>query len=133
MNRMWKEYNPNPKARHTDDCVVRALTILLDCGWDEAYLKLATAGYELKTMPTTNYTWESLLKKEGFVKRILPDTCPDCYTVKKFCEEHKDGFYLLATGSHVVTVVDGDYCDTWDSGDEIITYYFEDNEAEENE
>ena len=126
---MWKEYNPNPKGRHTDDCVVRALTILLDCDWDTAYLKLATTGYELKTMPTTNYTWETLLKHEGFTKRILPDTCPDCYTVKDFCEEHKEGFYLIATGSHVITVVDGDYCDTWDSGDETITYYFEDNEA----
>ena len=38
--------------------------------------------------------------------------------------DNPEGKYLLATGTHVVTVIDGDYYDTWDSGDEIPIYYF---------
>lgn len=26
-------YNPNPKGNHIGDCVIRALTIALDCNW----------------------------------------------------------------------------------------------------
>lgn len=127
---MYKEYNPNPKRRHTDDCVVRALTLVTNEDWDAVYSKLASIGYELKTMPTTNYTWETYLRRKGFAKKLLPDKCPDCYTVSDFCAEHPQGLYLLATGSHVIAVISGDYYDTWDSGDEIPAYYFEQKKEE---
>jgi hypothetical protein len=65
------------------------------------------------------------LKRQGYKQESLPNACPDCYTVSDFCNEHKQGKYLLATGSHVIAVKDGDYYDTWDSGDEIPVYYFE--------
>ena len=122
-------YNPNPGKDFTIDCVVRAISKLFDFDWDTAYLRLAVQGFEDKSMPTADKVWGHYLHRNGYRRHIIPDTCPDCYTVKDFCEEHKEGFYLIATGSHVITVVDGDYCDTWDSGDETITYYFEDNEA----
>lgn len=128
---MYKEYNPNPKRRQTDDCVVRALTLITNEDWDAVYSKLAAIGYELKTMPTTNYTWETYLRRKGFIKRLLPDKCPDCYTVSDFCAEHPQGQYLLATGFHVIAVISGDYYDTWDSGDEIPAYYFEQDKKKE--
>lgn len=54
----------------------------------------------------------------------MAETCPDCYTVQDFCEEYSEGTYLVAIGDHVVTVIDGDYYDAWDSGNEIpISYY----------
>ena len=34
------------------------------------------------------------------------------------------GRYILATGEHVVAIENGDYYDTWDSGDEIPIYYW---------
>lgn len=34
------------------------------------------------------------------------------------------GTYILALSGHVVTVVDGDWYDTWDSGGEIPIYYW---------
>ena len=61
---------------------------------------------------------------QGYNRYVIPNTCPDCYSVKQFCEEHPHGKYLLATGTHVVTCIDGDYYDTWNSGDEIPIYYF---------
>ena len=61
---------------------------------------------------------------KGYTKAIIPDMCPYCYRVKKFCQDYPEGRYLLAIGTHVVTVIDGNYYDTWDSGEEIPIYYF---------
>ena len=54
----------------------------------------------------------------------MPEECPVCYTVEDFCREYPEGTYILATGTHVVTVIDGDYYDTWESGSEPIIYYW---------
>lgn len=51
-------------------------------------------------------------------------------TVKDFCKENPIGTYILAISGHVVAVIDGDYFDTWDSGEEIPIYYWKkENEA----
>lgn len=125
----WIYYNPNPKANYVGDCVIRALTLACKQTWDKTYLQVASQGYILKDMPSSNTIWGIYLKHKGFKRYIIPDTCPDCYTVSNFCYDHPEGLFVLATGTHVVTVIDGDYYDTWDSGSEIPIYYFkkEDN------
>ena len=121
---MWIEANPNPVNNLTDDCVIRAISIILDADWlwvfDEL-CEIARAAYDIQI---SNNVWPKLLKREGFNRYILPDTCPDCYTVRRFCRENQNGQFILATGSHVIAVIDGDYYDTWDSGDEVPIYYF---------
>lgn len=121
---MFIEYNPNPKAKRVDDCVIRAITKILDIDWDTAFLGVVIVAYAEKNMPSINDIWGKYLLSKGFTKHIIPNTCPHCYTVREFTEEHKEGAYILATGSHVIAVVDGDYYDTWDSGDEVPIYYF---------
>ena len=122
---MYVEYNPNPDKKLVGDCVVRAIAKLLNKDWDYVYVQLSMEGYRLKDMPTANHVWGRYLLDKGYTKGIIPDTCPECMTVKQFSDEHRQGAYLLATGTHVVTVVDGDYYDTWDSGDEVPVYFFE--------
>ena len=56
---------------------------------------------------------------------MLPRNCPDCYRVKDFCCNNPYGKFIVATGDHVVAVIDGNYYDAWDSGNEILSYYFE--------
>lgn len=107
------------------DCSVRAISKALGLGWDEAYIKTTIAGLNMCDMPSSNSVWGAVLRKEGYRRKNLPDTCPDCYTVEDFCEDHPQGTYVIGTGTHVVTAIDGDYFDAWDSGKEIPTYYWE--------
>ena len=75
-------------------------------------------------MPSSNAVWGSFLQKIGYVRKIIPNTCPECYTVKEFCMDNSRGKFLLATGTHVIAVINGNYYDTWDSGNEIPIYYW---------
>lgn len=120
----WVYYNPNPSANLVGDCVVRALSLALDRSWDSVYIDISSQGYAMHDMPSSNAVWGAFLKKEGFKRYIIPNECPDCYTVEDFCVDNPRGVYVLATGTHAVCVMNGSYYDTWDSGREIPIYYF---------
>lgn len=127
---MFAKYNPNPEAYRTDDCTIRALTKAFNVSWDEAYDALAEHGRELGDMMHKNWVWGDLLIEKGYSRYALPNTCPRCYTVADFAKDHPIGTYILGTGEHVVAVVDGDWYDTWDSGDEVpIIYYWRNNDG----
>lgn len=121
----YVNYNPNPKGNNVGDCVIRALTMALQMNWPAAYVKLALQGLKMADMPSSNHVWGSMLTQNGFKRYALPNECPDCYSVRQFAEDHSIGTYVLATGTHVTTVINGDYYDSWDSGDEVPAYYFE--------
>ena len=112
-------FNPNPSGKRIGDCVVRAIAKLTEQSWDDTYIDIALKGYELADMPSSNAVWAAVLRQRGFRRFIISDECPDCYTVRDFCIDFPRGAFLLATGSHVVTVIDGDYYDAWDSGSEV--------------
>lgn len=122
---MWINYNPNPVARNVGDCSVRALTKALGVDWGTAYALICKNGYAMGDMPSSDAVWGSVLRQHGFEKRLVPNSCPDCYTVKDFSEEHPEGLFVLGLGGHVVTMIDSRYYDSWDSGNEIVVYYWE--------
>lgn len=121
---MWRYYNPNPESRQTGDCTLRALTLALGDDWDMAYARTVAMGYIIKDMQDCNAVWGAVLHRHGFHRYIIPDDLPDNYTVRDFCRDHPRGVYVLALSGHVVTVIDGDYYDTWDSGGKIPLYYW---------
>lgn len=118
------EYNPNPKHLRVGDCTVRAISKATDKDWDSAFAGLVAKAYDLKDMPSANNVWGSYLRDQGFSRAIMPDTCPDCYTVREFAQDHPVGVYILALKSHVVAVVDGNWYDSWNSADECPLYYW---------
>lgn len=119
---MYRFYNPNPKGKLVGDCSVRAISIALNQSWEKTYNDICALGFDLYDMPSSNSVWGTYLQDNGLVRQIIPDSCPECYSIREFCHDHKNGLYILCTGSHVVTAIDGDYYDTWDSGDEVPVY-----------
>lgn len=117
--------NPNPAKRIVGDCVIRGISIVKDQPWLRTYDHICDSGRQMFDMPSSNSVWNSYLIRSKFSKATLPNTCPDCYTIIDFCNDHPHGEYLVATGTHVVAVIDGNYYDTWDSGDEVPIYYYE--------
>ena len=129
---MWVEYLNNPVGRKVGDCAVRAVAKALDMGWEAAYIALTINGLQMGDMPSSNVVSGSVLRMHGFRRMTLPDTCPDCYTVEDFCEDHpeEEETYVLYCGGHVVTAIGGNYFDSWDSGSEVVQYvwYRKENE-----
>lgn len=121
---MWVRYNANPDGRNVGDCTIRAISLALGQSWEQTYVELALEGFMMGDMPSANHVWGAYLRRNGFQRRILPDTCPDCYTVADFAQDHPSGTYLLALDGHVVCLIDGDWYDTWDSGGKIPLYYW---------
>ena len=121
---MWIYANPNPCRQEEPDCVVRAISVATGMTWDKVHNDLCDLSGLLCTMPSVNWLWGKYLTSIGFDRFILPDTCPDCMRVKRFCEAYPDGTFVAGTGSHAVAIIDGDYYDTWNSGDEVLTFFY---------
>lgn len=121
---MYIKRNPNPNGSYVGDCVIRSISIATGQDWEHVYVGLAIQGFMLSDMPSSNHVWGSYLRNLGFKRYAIPNTCPDCYTVKDFCLDNPKGTFILATGSHVVAAIDGNYYDTWDSGEEVPIYFW---------
>ena len=122
---MYIESNKNPLNKRVGDCVIRAISTTENTDWDDTFLDLMLKSFEMKDIPSSNYVWSAFLKDLGYSRYVIPNTCPNCYTIRDFANENPVGTFILATGTHVVAVKDGNYFDTWDSGDEVPIYYFE--------
>lgn len=121
---MYKYYNPNPTHQSNTDCVIRAISKLMNKTWDEVYILICLQGFIIHDMPSTNRVWGRFLYNNGYRRYLIPDTCPSCYTVKDFCVDHPYGKYLLALDGHVIAAVDGEYFDTTDTGHEVPIFYW---------
>lgn len=122
---MWEYYNPNPAGRSVGDCAVRAVARALNLDWETAYTIIASAGFDMCDMPSSDAVWGSVLRKHGFVRKSIPDGCPNCYTADDFCSVHLNGTYVLGFGGHTATAVDGVLYDSWDSSKSIPQFYWE--------
>ena len=121
---MWRPYNNNPIARRASDCSARAVALALDTDWETAYAEIASSGFMMCDVPSSNAVWGAVLRKHGFKRHAIPNTCPDCYTAADFVLEHPNGIYVLGFGNHVATAVDGVVFDSWNSTGEIPQYYW---------
>ena len=126
---MYIDFNPNPLGLITDDCAVRAVAKALDVSWDMAYMMLAMNGMKMGFLINHNAVIASVLRSNGFRRANIPNTCPDCFTIKDFAELNPNGVFVLGTGSHVVTVDGGDVYDAWNSLSEIPVYVWYENVA----
>lgn len=121
---MWINCNPNPKRKNVPDCVIRALVIALNKSWYDVHDELCELSREECSVTCDDNVWGRYLYQMGFEPFLLPGTCPSCITIKRFCIMYPHGTYIIGTGSHAVAVIDGNYYDSWDSGNEIPSFFW---------
>lgn len=121
---MWIKCNINPLGKDVGDCVVRAVGIATDRTWHSVYDDLCDTGHRECDMPNSDPVWGKYLFQQGFDPFILQQRCPKCLTVEQFCKVYPRGVYIIGTGSHSVCVIDGDYWDSWDSGQTVASFFW---------
>lgn len=121
---MYEYYNPNPFGKNVSDCVVRAISKALNQSWEDTYIELALQGYIMGDLLNSNVVWSAYLKNKGFNRDMVSIDCPDCYTINDFANEHPNGTYIIGTGTHAVTIVDGVIYDAWHSENEQPIYFY---------
>lgn len=118
-------YNPNPSGRSVGDCTVRALSKALSQTWEQTYVGLTLEGFQRGDLPNADDVYGHYLHDHGFRRHLIPDDGLGDYTVEDFARDNPEGTFVLSIpGRHVVTVVDGQYFDSWESGGECPSYYW---------
>ena len=121
---MYIEYNPNPCGRKVGDCAVRALSKALDVSWETAYIMLAMNGLQMCDAMNSDSVIGATLRQNGFTRKPISMSCPDCYDAEEFCKEFPTGVYVLFFGGHVACVKSGNLFDAWDSSHEVPQYFW---------
>ena len=117
--RKWIEYNPNPQKKNTGDCSIRAYTKAAGITWEEAYDVAMEWGRKLAAIPDDHSVVHRILSKHFGYEYTKPAK-GEKITVNQFAIAHKHGTYVLWVRGHVVTVVNGHYYDSWDSGNRRV-------------
>lgn len=121
---IWIKYNANPVGNRVRDCAQRAISAALDVDWDTASDMIYDMAKGMGTTTDDDNAWGAVLRRSGFYRAIIPNTCPECYTMTDFCRDHPRGVFVVKMPEHVATVIDGKLYDTWDSSEEIPIYYW---------
>lgn len=126
-NTRYKYYQPNKKDLKDNygDCVIRAICKATGKTWLEVFDELIPYAREIQAHPNDKTVYEKYLADLGFTwtglgavkgkKRLTPDT---------FYKEYPTGTYILRLSGHLVTVENGYYFDTWDSGEKCVYGYW---------
>lgn len=121
----WLNYNPNPKTDKANDCSIRAYCAAENLKWDDAYDIACQYGKLNYMMPNDSKNCANILTEEfGYTYHKLKKE-EKGQTVKEFAINHPEGIYVLDLPKHLVAVLNGEYYDSWDSGDKKIKGYYE--------
>lgn len=126
-NKYYAYYQPNKKDIKDEygDCVIRAITKALNMDWLSVFDELVPISREMQAPYNSKVCYESYLKEKGFkyvgISNKKGSKRP---TVKSFAKEHPNGVYVLRVANHIVTVTEGKYYDTWDSGEKSLYGYW---------
>lgn len=126
----WILYNPNPTTDKANDCSIRAYCAAEDLEWDDAYDTACQYGKSNNLMPNDNANCKNILEAEYGYTFVKLSKEEKGITVKEFAIKHSEGTYVLSVPSHLVTVINGEYYDTWDSGDKKVKAYYKKESVE---
>lgn len=113
----FKEYNANPNGDNIDDCVFRAISLVLDMDYWDVFDKLCEYAGEDRE-PNNGNVFLPWIVTQGYEVREFVTKI----TVSKFLEElnNTDGVeninMLLLVNGHLTAIKGGVCYDTWDCG-----------------
>lgn len=121
---MYEYFEPNPVRSGAIDCSTRALAKALDISWERAYVIKSLNGFLMGNEGVADEVWGSVLRQHGFKRKMVEDTCPDCYDVDQFCNDHPHGTFVVKSEDHVACVKDGVLYDSWPSQHKTVIFYW---------
>lgn len=127
VRKRYKYYQPNKKDLKDTygDCVIRALTKALSLEWLQVFDEMQPISREMQVPFNCKPCYEQYILSKGFkyfgISNAKGTKRP---TVESFAKNNSDGVYILRVAHHLVTVVDGYYYDTWDSGSKSLYGYW---------
>ncbi|MBO5003970.1 MAG: hypothetical protein J6D03_01665 [Clostridia bacterium] len=122
----WIEYNPNPQKNNVGDCTIRAYCKFTGKTWNEMYDMSAKFAKDNAAMMDASNVVRKFIKEKLNCSLEYPKK-EDRMTIKEFAKTHNKGKYIVGVRGHVVTIIDGYYYDSWDSGSKIINHIFTPN------
>jgi hypothetical protein len=124
---MYKYYQPNQKDLKDEygDCVIRAMTKATKKTWLEVFDELIPYSRESQCPYNCSPVWKAYLEAQGFkyvgITNKKGTTRP---TVQSFAKKNKTGIFILRVAHHLVCLENGDWFDTWNSGDRKMYGYY---------
>lgn len=126
---MYRYCEPNPKGRNIIRCdgAVRAIAVAFDISYSSAITKLCEYAISSCNAPEDILNFKYMLKREKW--SYNSNKGKECSTVAEFADTHNAGTFILRCNKkHYCTVIDGCYCDAWDSGDMKVHSYWQKGE-----
>ena len=121
-NHRWKKYNPNPQSRNIGDCTLRSYCAAFGITWDKAFDIASKIAKDNASM--IQYVSDKVLTEHfecTLDEEYKKVKAKDRITVNNFAMTHPYGTYILHVRQHQVTVKNGEYWDSWDSGDKKVS------------
>lgn len=126
-NKYYKYYQPNKKDLKDNygDCAVRCICKAENLEWLDAYDMMYKLSREVQCPLNCKDGFEHIVKTLGYdYGKISNKKGTKRPTVKEFAKTHPTGTYICVVANHYVAVKDGQYHDTWDSGNKSLYGYW---------
>ena len=118
----FKFMNVNPLGLIEQDCVCRAISLALDVDYKTIERKLESIGFLFDCEKLCVCCYKFLLDDVYNLPRVEEFKG---LTVEDFISLFPKGIYLIRVDEHLTCVIDGEICDTWDCGKEIVHIVWE--------
>lgn len=124
-------HNANPKNRMGDDCVVRAISTVLEQSWEQTVREMTELGLRSGYVLNDSHTYIKYLESKGLTRMKQPRKADNTkYTGVEFCRilqqtgQASQRIFAHIGGNHAVAIVDGKVNDIWDSTGGTIGMWF---------
>ena len=116
-------FQPNKKdiKDNFGDCAIRSICRAENIDWLTAYDLMWKISRQVQSPMNCKYGFEHIVKTLGYkYQGISNKKGTKRPTVDSFAMGHKKGTYICVVANHYVTIVDGYFYDTWDSGNRSL-------------